>query len=841
MNETMKNISRILVAALAIMGVASCNTAPVEEANLGTTTITASLVQSRTTLADGVKTLWSADDAIEVNGVTFNLTEGAGQATATFASTTPLVAADSYTATYPAGVTAIPTAQSAVAGTFDPQAALATATGTSTENLLFEHNHALLKFGVEADAAAVEVLGYTLSGDMVAGQTYYLAVAADSYNGLVATVDGKVVKATEETVTVNNGTILNIGILPNAAAVEAKGIRTADDLIAFAAAVEAQIAAEQTPDGGEWKDENGVVNILADIDMTGKTWEMISNFSGILEGNNFTIDNLVHETNASSAAMFKNLSDATIQNLKFGKGCKFSASGKDSNSNTYVGTVVARIMAGATIKNVTTAATVSGGTLMGGICGAADLKKGNILFENCTNNGAVVYPAKELAANLVMGGFVGQSESKVSYVNCVNNANITNNSTGGNKYNKMGGIAGGTGDAVMTNCSNNGTLTINAKNANHIYAGGLVGCSYRGDYNNNTNNGGIVVTNDVVGGASMYIGGCFGSAEGNAAPTTGTHFNYYKCVNTASISVGKAVTKDTLLGGIVGLAYCVDTKWEECSNSGKIEMTKGGNNSAVGGIVGLYTKTNTAKPVNGSLVYNCTNTGEVIFNDKSNANWIHMGGVVGKTVDGTMVVIDGCTNRGNMTKTTASRANPGGIISESNCDVKNCVNYGTIYVTDTHVDYFSGAAGIVSRLNANKTVSGCKNYGTIIYNGKGFTKANTNKGIVGQGGIVALMNKGTVDNCENYGIILGNDYDASLGKQQYINAKGSIVGWAAVDAATTIKNCKVGGAIGSCVDTDQDLGASKAAAITNDNYADYVYGDKKNAVTVSGCTFAAIE
>jgi hypothetical protein len=170
------------------------------------------------------------------------------------------------------------------------------------------------------------------------------------------------------------------------------------------------------------------------------------------------------------------------------------------------------------------------------------------------------------------------------------------------------------------------------------------------------------------------------------------------------------------------------------------------------------------------------------------------------------------------------------------------VNNGTICATSAHSDYYSGVAGIVSRTQAAITISGCKNYGTMIYNGKGFNEANNKKGIVGQGGIVALFSFGTIDNCENYGTILGNDYDASLGKAAYVNAKGSIVGWGGEKAATTIKNCKVGGALGSCDDTAQDMGASAAVAITAENYANHIFGgNASQGVTVTNCSFASAQ
>lgn len=839
MKETMKKITMLFVAAAALLGVTSCNSAAIDEVSLGQTTVTASFASSRTTL-DGVKTLWSAGDKIEVNGVEFTLTQGAGEAVATFASNTPIAVAELYTAKYPAGVTAVPTVQNAVAGSFDPQAALAEAAGATTENLVFEHRHALLKFALAAPASKVEVLGYTLQGAMEAEKNYYVAVPAAVYEGLTAKVDDVEVRNTYNTITLENGKILNLGTLPNAAA-ETVGIRTAADLVDFAAEVAAQIAAEQTPDGGKFKDANGVVNILANIDMKDVAWTPISNFSGTLEGNNHTIDNLVVATTESSAAMFKNLSDATIQNLVFGKGCSFSASGLDSNNNTYVAAVVARILTGATLENITSYATVSGGSNMGGICGAADLKKGDVLFKNVKHCGAVTYPAAAANANLMIGGIVGQVEDGVTMENCTNAGTVTNKSNSGNKYNKAGGIAGGAGDVVMNNCTNTGTVTVDVRDANHIWAGGLIASSYRGTLSNCSNSGSVVISDNIAGNASMYVGGCFGALEGNSAPGGGAFYKYTNCTNSASITINKAVTKDTLLGGVVGYLYLVDVQVEECSNSGAITLIKQGASSAAGGIVGLIGKTSSSKPVNGSQINNCTNTGAVSMNSPANKNWVHIGGVVGGTTHN-MTSINGCINRGNVTVATLSRSNPGGIISQCQCNVTNCTNYGTIYSTDAHRDYFSGTGGIASRLQADVTISGCKNYGTIVYNGKGFDGANTNKGIVGQGGIAGLMNYGTIDNCENYGVVLGNDYDAAHGKAEYVNAKGAIAGWAGVNAATTIKNCKVGGALGSCVEADKDFGAAKATAITAEDYAEHIYGGAAaNGVTVTDCAFAVSE
>lgn len=829
MKETMKKITMLFVAAAALLGVTSCNTAAIDEVTLGQTTVTASFADSRTAL-DGVKTLWSAEDKIEVNGVEFTLTQGAGEATATFASNTPLATAELYTAKYPAGVSAIPTTQKAVAGSFDPQAALAEASGVSADNLLFEHRHALLKLALAAPASKVEVLGYTLEGALEAEKVYYIAVAAENYEGLTAKVDGVEVRSSYNTVALENGQILNLGTLPNAAA-EAVGIRTAAELVAFATEVAAQIKAEQTPDGGKFKDANGVVNILANIDMKGVDWTPISNFAGTLEGNNHTIDNLVVE-NTTHAAMFKNLSDATIQNLVFGKGCSFTATATSGTS--YAGAVVGQVLTSATITNVKNYATVSGGVLMGGICGAANLKKGNVLFDSCTNYGSVTFPAVAAPANLMLGGICGSNEKLVSFTNCSNEGAIKNLSTSGNKYNQIGGIVGGGADHSITNCSNSGELTMDVRGANNLYFGGISGRGYRFTASNCTNTGALIVTGDSSC-ASVYIGGLFGTFEG----TVTAESTLYNCTNSTSFSVKCNNSKDILAGGIVGYFRADACAVEQCTNSGNIEITSDVNNSCLGGIIG-YSYINASSLETATKVYMCENKGTLTVHKQSDVSkglWAHLAGIVGKSKDNELY-IDECVNRGNITNYSLATSSIGGIISECNCDVKNCTNYATLYATDNHVgfegDYdMSATAGIVARMVNTRSITNCTNYGTIIYNGKGFTTANTNTGIVSQGGIVGTLKKGSVSSCYNYGAVLGNEHES------YLGAKGSIAGWVGKDAAVTISGCTVGGALGSCVEADEDFGAAKAAAITAENYADYIYGgDAGKGVTVTDCAFA---
>ncbi len=220
----MKKIYAFMVAAIALTAVA-CNNEAIDEVVGGEniangdyiTTLTVSLDNTRTELADGGKTTWCEGDEISLNGSVFELTDAAtGQFSLKEGQDAVAKGLSEYTVLYPANTTAIPVTQEATAGSFAHGAALLKTVVTSDaalEGLKLEHAHALLKFTVAGDATSVSVLGYTLEGTITAGETYYLAVPAATYAEFAATVDGTVVKSTTN-VTLTNGQILNLKTLP---------------------------------------------------------------------------------------------------------------------------------------------------------------------------------------------------------------------------------------------------------------------------------------------------------------------------------------------------------------------------------------------------------------------------------------------------------------------------------------------------------------------------------------------------------------------------------------------------------------------------------------------------
>lgn len=193
--EMKKNL--FMVAAVALMALVSCNKEeinnnvveqPQEPSVLVEFTASLGDDDTKTTLSGG-KTLWLESDKISINGQVFKVKELVdGGVSAIFVNENKLPEdfAAPYTALYPANVSEVPSTQTAYGGTFDPAAVLETAT-SNNEYLSFKNVTSLLKFQVPTACSSVTLTSddilagsnsktVTISGAMVAGTDYYVAV-----------------------------------------------------------------------------------------------------------------------------------------------------------------------------------------------------------------------------------------------------------------------------------------------------------------------------------------------------------------------------------------------------------------------------------------------------------------------------------------------------------------------------------------------------------------------------------------------------------------------------------------------------------------------------------------
>ena len=248
-------------------------------------------------------------------------------------------------------------------------------------------------------------------------------------------------------------------------------------------------------DLARWKDENGEIKLLADIDLTGMTWVPIGNaaidrdgvlqnedvktFAGVFDGCGHKIKGLTYtpETSAlvkgSSLGFFGVLYGATVKNLTVEVGRIYA---ECPNIILNIGGIAGAAHNGSLISNCTVTVVneqsmiaskqVEAGTTanyIGGIVGAMNGSSVEGCTNNCpikvnntvnTNNGANSYH---------VGGIFGFGMGTLSAKNCVNNAEIGGKI--GEEYwgdsPRIGGLIGTVhNDQLITieNCTNNGKV-----------------------------------------------------------------------------------------------------------------------------------------------------------------------------------------------------------------------------------------------------------------------------------------------------------------------------------------------------------------------------------------------
>lgn len=195
------------------------------------------------------------------------------------------------------------------------------------------------------------------------------------------------------------------------------------------------------------------------------------------------------------------------------------------------------------------------------------------------------------------GGIVGDNAGTVS--NCVSDVAVKSG------YN-VGGVVGWNRDTgIITNCTNNGTIT---GTSNDVFVGGVVGTNC-GTVQNCTNNG-TVETATYAGGV---VGVNFGTVSGS-----------YNTKNVAGVTAG----------GVVGAnSYAnVSGKVTSCYNTGTVTGT-----TTAGGVVGenIYG----TSPGTPGTVTSCYNIGKVTAPSEGAT----IGGVVGANSNGTINgTVNGC-------------------------------------------------------------------------------------------------------------------------------------------------------------------------------------------------------
>ena len=178
--------------------------------------------------------------------------------------------------------------------------------------------------------------------------------------------------------------------------------------------------------------------------------------------------------------------------------------------------------------------------------------------------------------------------------------------------------------------------------------------------------------------SSCSYAGLFGSVSGSSA-----------VVKNVKVQGYMKITNGYYVGGVVGKISEAELK--NCANKVEINATMGsGSEYGCGGVVGYTAGDSSSEKY--EYVSNCANFSNISAN-MTGSYTLNVGGICGHSASFASNLK--CVNYGNITGTSASICNAGGINGYQKCGyVSNCENYGDITVTSSTT---CNAGGIVGK------------------------------------------------------------------------------------------------------------------------------------------------
>ena len=298
--------------------------------------------------------------------------------------------------------------------------------------------------------------------------------------------------------------------------------------------------------------------LTANIDLNGEDFTPLGNaesgtFSGIFDGNGFTISNL-NVFSGKFAGLF-GCNEGTIKNVKL--------SGIYVYGTRYIGGVVGQNTTLGSVFNCS----VSSGDIEADD-GINEIYAGGIIgynegfVEGTFSNNANLKINNE-SSSAVAGGIIGKNNSVYS-VNITDSTNTGNISASGSKNTYCGGLVGINTSAVeITNSTNTGNVSYSYSYSrrSRSYSGGFVGYN-SGDLTitNSTNTGNVSSPGTGSGGFVGY------NDNGAITITNGT--------NTGNVS--SSSSSASYSGGFVGVDYEGTITISNSTNTGNISGSSGG-------------------------------------------------------------------------------------------------------------------------------------------------------------------------------------------------------------------------------------------------------------------------
>ncbi len=511
----------------------------------------------------------------------------------------------------------------------------------------------------------------------------------------------------------------------------AGGTGTEEDPYQIADAAQLALISEKLKEGGDYVTAHYVLtaditlNDTEDFASWGETapeyqWLPIGtgasrDFSGVLDGDGYTIHGLYINTNCES-----------YTENAYGIFASLQGTVKDLNlSEAYL--------------------EISGyGAKVGGVAGYLRNREG--LIENCTVNANIFcYDGAYggIVGSLVDGNRIGgeavfDPENAPTVTGCVFEGALTQYKADSLSY--LGGIAGES-SGFITDCVNRGTLSFGAADVDA--AGGIVARANSGRISDCRNPGDLICAPAETGLARVGgIAGMLFLSSTGSADYMSRGVSVVDCENTGAVGGG------LYAGGIVGSANNAENDWcltvFGCYNTGAVTGA-----DYVGGIVGYLATSGHNDNGDNVVISRCTNASDLSAQV--------VGGIVGQFYSRCGDVrIDNCRNTGNL---TASGQHCGGIIAmwtmhsdpeKGHFTLSDCVNQGGVQSALC-------AGGIVSAMDLPVclslggdlaiTLTDCSNSGPITVSGiNGYVG-----GILGAWGMENIPTR--MEDCTNSGDI----------------------------------------------------------------------------------------
>ena len=428
----------------------------------------------------------------------------------------------------------------------------------------------------------------------------------------------------------------------------------------------------------------------------------VHSFSGLLDGQNFSITNISMSSAARGVGLFEFLESAEFSNLQlFGQVASTANTGNRELDS--VGGLARQSSGSVVITSISSSVSASGGFSAGGLIGYVS---GPVQLNDSSNYANVSGYALTASTNHGSGGFFGRVVGSLVVISSTNFGQIS----GGKN---LGGIAGRADvSAVFQNASNRGAIVGNGIDADVI--GGLVGRAKGGATMISVLNAAEVSGGDEVGGfagevnddlviqTSVNSGRVSASGSVTGTYNTGGMVGLLEGNLTVGASTNSApvLSPGRFVGGIAGYVDCQalgTISIQGFVNQGQI--TAGRN--YVGGAVGAASGANV-------VMSNARNTSAIQGSSL-------VGGFVGYQSNGGTAVLSNLANHGTVSANYYPAGIAGGLQAVT---ASGLANFATVSAS---IDSAGGlvaltqdAATISMSLNSGKVVASRKEVGGIV-------------------------------------------------------------------------------------------------------------------------------